>query len=117
MNGDDAREAMAVGCKPTTRAVACRLITYWPARSMLTHFRRRAFEFRRNSRRASPVKLWLYLRAAQRVAMLYNVTVRLSSKLSPNQVLTHAARAAAKQLNKAAPLVAARGAREGLWHG
>ena len=30
------------------------------------------------------------------------------------QVLTHAARAAAKQLNKA-PLVAARGAREGLW--
>ena len=33
---------------------------------------------------------------------------------SPNQVLTHAARAAAKQLNKA-PLVAARGAREGLW--
>ena len=37
---------------------------------------------------------------------------------SPNQVLTHAARAAAKQLNKApfqAPLVAARGAREGLW--
>ena len=30
---------------------------------------------------------------------------------SPNQVLTHAARAAAKQL----PLVAARGAREGLW--
>ena len=29
--------------------------------------------------------------------------------LSPNQVLTHAARAAAKQL------VAARGAREGLW--
>ena len=37
---------------------------------------------------------------------------------SPNQVLTHAARAAAKQLNKVpfqAPLVAARGAREGLW--
>ena len=33
---------------------------------------------------------------------------------SPNQVLTHAARAAAKQLNKA-PLVAARGAHEGLW--
>ena len=32
----------------------CRLITYWPARSMLTHFRRR-----RNSRRASPVKLIL----------------------------------------------------------
>ena len=30
---------------------------------------------------------------------------------SPNQVLTHAARAAAKQ----PPLVAARGAREGLW--
>ena len=30
---------------------------------------------------------------------------------SPYQVLTHAARAAAKQL----PLVAARGAREGLW--
>ena len=35
----------------------CRLITYWPARSMLTHFRRRAPEFRRNSRRASPVKV------------------------------------------------------------
>ena len=40
---------------------------------------------------------------------------------SPNQVLTHAARAAAKQLNKQLnkpfqpPLVAARGAREGLW--
>ena len=48
---------------------------------------------------------------------------------SPNQVLTHAARAAAKQLNKVpevqlnkvpdvpfqAPLVAARGAREGFW--
>ena len=37
---------------------------------------------------------------------------------SPNQVLTHAARAAAKQLNKVpfqAPLVAAHGAREGLW--
>ena len=33
---------------------------------------------------------------------------------SPNQVLTHAARAAAKQL-KRPPLVAARGAREGLW--
>ena len=32
---------------------------------------------------------------------------------SPNQVLTHAARAAAKQLNKA-PLVAARGARRAL---
>ena len=35
----------------------CRLITYWPARSMLTHFRRRAF--RRNSRRASPVNFAL----------------------------------------------------------
>ena len=41
--------------------------------------------------------------------------------LTSNQVLTHAARAAAKQLNKKkaafqAPLVAARaGAREGLW--
>ena len=39
---------------------------------------------------------------------------------SPNQVLTHAARAAAKQLNKPPfqpPLVAVRGAREreGLW--
>ena len=37
------------------------------------------------------------------------------SAFSPNQVLTHAARAAAKQLNKVpfqAPLVAAR---EGLW--
>ena len=46
---------------------------------------------------------------------------------SPNQVLTHAARAAAEQLNKLLchlwwqpggfqpPLVAARGAREGLW--
>ena len=34
---------------------------------------------------------------------------------SPNQVLTHAARAAAKQLNFQPPLVAARGAREGLW--
>ena len=34
--------------------------------------------------------------------------------ISPNQVLTHAARAAAKQL-KQAPLVAERGAREGLW--
>ena len=35
---------------------------------------------------------------------------------SPNQVLMHAARAAAKQLNKPfqAPLVAARAAREGL---
>ena len=36
---------------------------------------------------------------------------------SPNQVLTHAARAAAKQLNKVpfqAPLVAARGARRAL---
>ena len=32
---------------------------------------------------------------------------------SPNQVLTHAARAAAKQLNS----VAARGAREGPWSG
>ena len=41
-----------------------------------------------------------------------------SAESSPNQVLTHAARAAAKQLNKVpfqAPLVAARGAREGLW--
>ena len=37
------------------------------------------------------------------------VRVRLGF-CSPNQVLTHAARAAAKQ-----PLVAARGAREGLW--
>ena len=37
---------------------------------------------------------------------------RLSAfHISPNQVLTHAARAAAKQ----PPLVAARGAREGLW--
>ena len=35
---------------------------------------------------------------------------------SPNQVLTHAARAAAEQLNFQPPaLVAARGAREGLW--
>ena len=37
---------------------------------------------------------------------------------SPNQVLTHAARAAASQLDKVpfqAPPVAARGAREGLW--
>ena len=34
---------------------------------------------------------------------------------SPNQVLTHAARAAAKQLNKLPPPMAARGAREGLW--
>ena len=38
---------------------------------------------------------------------------------TPNQVLTHAARAAAKRGCKAAkfqpPLVAARGAREGLW--
>ena len=32
-------------------------------------------------------------------------------EFSPNQVLTHAARAAANQV----PLVAARGAREGLW--
>ena len=38
----------------------------------------------------------------------------LKIQTSPNQVLTHAARAAAKQLNKP-PLVAARGAREGLW--
>ena len=38
----------------------------------------------------------------------------ISMMISPNQVLTHAARAAAKQLNKP-PLVAARGAREGLW--
>ena len=45
------------------------------------------------------------------------------ARLSPNQVLTHAraARAAALQLNKVpfqaplVPLVAARGAREGLW--
>ena len=42
----------------------------------------------------------------------------IEGMISPNQVLTHAARAAAKQLNKVAfqpPLVAARGAREGLW--
>ena len=37
--------------------------------------------------------------------------VRQATSPSPNQVLTHAARAAAKQ----APLEAARGAREGLW--
>ena len=48
-----------------------------------------------------------------------NIDGRCAS--SPNQVLTHAARAAAKQLIKQlnkpfqAPLVAARGAREGLW--
>ena len=42
------------------------------------------------------------------------ITCSAYEGLSPNQVLTHAARAAAKQLNKA-PLVAARGAREGLW--
>ena len=44
------------------------------------------------------------------------VTIR--SIILPNQVLTHAARAAATQLNKVpfqALLVAARGAREGLW--
>ena len=35
---------------------------------------------------------------------------------SPNQVLTHAVRAAAKQLNKfQPPLVDARGARKGPW--
>ena len=47
---------------------------------------------------------------------LHNPVARAAR--SPNQVLTHAARAAAKQLNKVAfqpPLVAARGAREGLW--
>ena len=38
----------------------------------------------------------------------------LPAKTSPNQVLTHAARAAAKQPFQP-PLVAARGAREGLW--
>ena len=32
---------------------SCRLITYWPARSMLTHFRRK--NCRRNSKRALPV--------------------------------------------------------------
>ena len=36
---------------------------------------------------------------------------RASDNVSPNQVLTHAARAAAEQPH----LVAARGAREGLW--
>ena len=42
-----------------------------------------------------------------------------SGKASPNQVLTHAARAAAKQLNKwlFSHSVAARGAREGPWSG
>ena len=53
--------------------------------------------------------------------MQYDVRVRAASNLdmfhvgvrSPNQVLTHAARAAAKA--PLAPLVAARGAREGLW--
>ena len=39
--------------------------------------------------------------------------ISLARRLSPNQVLTHAARAAAPLV--AAPLVAARGAREGLW--
>ena len=38
-----------------------------------------------------------------------------AQKYSPNQVLTPAARAAAKQLNFQPPLVAARGAREGFW--
>ena len=38
----------------------------------------------------------------------------LTDLTSPNQVLTHAARAAAKAPFQA-PLVAARGAREGLW--
>ena len=36
---------------------------------------------------------------------------------SPNQVLTHAARAAAKQLNNFSHSVAARGARQGPWSG
>ena len=41
---------------------------------------------------------------------------RLMTFLSPNQVLTHAARAAASRARLLqAPLVAARGAREGLW--
>ena len=41
-SGGDAREAMTVGCKPTKVGhvtlpeSVCRLITYWPARSMLT---------------------------------------------------------------------------------
>ena len=43
--------------------------------------------------------------------------VGLLAMVSPNQVLTHAARVAAKHLQSGckAPLVAARCAREGLW--
>ena len=57
--GQDALErpvvhrARAVLRAKCSLAFSFRLITYWPARSMLTHFRRR------NSRRASPVKVLL----------------------------------------------------------
>ena len=75
----------------------CRLLTYWPARSRISGA---GPEFRRNSKRAiSPVKSHFPFDGQSHFTL-----VVLSS---PNQVLTHAARAA--------PLVAARGAREGLW--
>ena len=48
---------------------------------------------------------------AHKLDTAHCVASRQCSRSSPNQVLTHAARAAASQ----APLVAARGAREGLW--
>ena len=60
-------------------------------------------------------------RADQREIKETELEIRHDNQTSPNQVLTHAARAAAKQrLQSAAakqrpPLVAARGAREGLW--
>ena len=89
-------------------------------------FRRRAgiSEFRRNSRRASPVKgdsESASKNTFDTVLQYEKNEFQFFHWRSPNQVLTHAARAAAKQLNKApevpfqAPLVAARGAREGLW--
>ena len=59
-----------------------------------------------------------YVYAARNSDKMPPVARSVASRSSPNQVLTHAARAAAKQLNKVpfqAPLVAARGAREGHW--
>ena len=53
---------------------ACRLITYWPARSMLTHSKK----FETRIARQKPAKM-----------------------LSPNQVLTHAARAAGGRARRA----------------
>ena len=90
-----AREEMTVGCKPTNQSPSrgARAEIYW-------------FSNKQGEEPRSPAT-----NQCLRTLLQCSGTAALCMGVSPNQVLTHAARAAAKQLNKVpfqAPLVAAR---------